>query len=206
MAGEGEQQKGRRGALLAKRWLERTTRVNVSWVNPDGVAERKLRMKKAHYTGVNSVFSFDLGGTLRGGELEGHEFLAECKNYEKASDLGTHYRSFLAHCYRAVAIEHPMADQFFWIAFAPHGTTKWDRMTSPEEVKEAVLHKETRDVNFLPSEDPEAEYSDEIGRLVSERLWLLILSTKQIDHLTLSKEHHAVIEAHIIESAKEAIL
>lgn len=164
MSGEEEQQKGRKGARLAQRWLDRTTRVNASLLNPDGVAKTKLKLKKANYVDVNSVFSFDLGGRFRGGELDGQEFLAECKNYYKASDLGTHFRSFLAHCYRAVAVEHQMADQFFWIAFAPHGTTKWDVLTSFEEVKASVLHRSCWDINFTPDQTPETEFSDEIAK------------------------------------------
>lgn len=206
MSGEEEQAKGRRGARLAQQWLDRTTRVNASLINPDGVAKKKLRLKKANYIDKNSVFSFDLGGRFRGGELDGQEFMAECKFYDKAQDLGTHYRSFLAHCYRAVDVDHQMADQFFWIAFAPHGSTKWDRITDVEEVKSSVLHPACRDINFTPGQDPEEEYSEEIAKQVSDRLWLLILSEKQINSLTLTKEHHAVIESYIVQNASEVPL
>jgi len=206
VAGEANQKKGRRGAVLAKRWLDRSTRVSADLLNPDGVAERKLTLKKAHYVNPQSVFSFDLGGRFRDGELEGQEFLAECKNYDDGSDLGSEYRSFLAHCYRAVTIEHQMADQFFWIAYAPHGVTKWKTLTSAVEVKASVLHTSERDVNFEPGEDPQQLFSDDIAEEVSKRLWILILSEKQIEYLTLSKEHLGVIEKYIVESATEAIV
>lgn len=206
MPGEEEQRTGREGALLAKRWLDRSTRVSASLVNPDGVAKTKLRLKKAVYHDLQDVFSFDLGGRFRDGEFNGQEFLAECKAYKKSADLGTHYRDFLARCYRAIILEHQMADQFFWIAFSPHGVTKWDKLASVDEVRNSVLHPACRDINFLPSEDPAAEFSDEAAKQVSERLWLLVLSEKQIEHLTLTKEHHAVIESHIVNNATELSL
>ncbi|RIR33751.1 hypothetical protein D2E36_16645 [Mycobacteroides abscessus] len=99
-----------------------------------------------------------------------------------------------------------MADQFFWIAFAPHGGTKWDKITSSDEVKSAVLHKDLLDINFVPNQVPEESFSAETAELVSDRLWMLILSEKQIDHLTLSKEHHGVIEKFIVDNAKEVEL
>lgn len=208
MVGEGSQRKGRRGALLAKRWLDRSTRVATDLVNPDGTAEKKLTLKKANYQNTQDVISFDLGGRFRdkNGIYEGHYFLAECKNYDDGSDLGAEYRSFLAHCYRAVAIEHFMADQFFWIAFAPHGVTKWDKLTSADEVKKAVLHTAERNVNFKPDDNAEDLFSVEVADKVSERLWLVILSEKQIEHLSLTKEHLGVIEKYIVESASEALL
>jgi hypothetical protein len=206
LVGETEQMKGRRGALLAKRWLDRTTRVNANLVNPDRVAAKKLTLKKAVYNGPADVFSYDLGGNLRGGELDGQEFLAECKFYKNASDLSTHFRIFLAHCYRAVATEHLMADRFFWISFAPHSATIWERIKSPDAVKAAVLHKACIEINFRADEIPEIEFSDEIAKMVSERVWVIILSDEQVEHLSLSKEHHGVIEKYIIESASENVI
>lgn len=203
MAGEAEHAKGRHGARLAKKWLDRTMRVEANLLNPDGVAKKKLTLKKANHQAVNDVFSFDLGGRFRDGELEGQEFLAECKNYVAASDLPTHYRDFLAHCYRAVDVDHHMADQFMWISFAPHGTTTWDKLTEADAVKKAVLNKNCHDINFRSGEDPAKCFSEEIAKKVSERLWLLILSEKQCNYLTITSEHHAVIESHIIASASE---
>ncbi|GAT11760.1 hypothetical protein H7I77_00360 [Mycolicibacterium novocastrense] len=203
MAGESEQSKGRVGALLAKRWLDRTTRVRADWVNPDRVAKTKLTLKKAHYETVQDVFSFDLGGQFREGDFEGETFLAECKNYEKSQDLPKHFRAFLAHCYRAVSIGHFMADHFFWIAFAPHGGTLWEEIASPDKVRAAVIHKDLRDVNFTPEQNPDDLYDSQIGETVSDRIWMLILSERQVEHLTLSQKHHGVIEEYIINNAKE---
>lgn len=203
MSGEVEQKKGRVGALLAKRWLDRTTRVRADWVNPDGVAADKLTLKKAIYNDEQDVFSFDLGGQFREGDFLGQNFLAECKNYDKSSDLPKHFRAFLAHCYAAVARKHFMADHFFWIAFAPHGGTSWDDIASVDRIRSAVLHKDLLDINFVAGDDPAECFDPDVAKATSERIWMLILSEKQVDHLTLSKEHHGVIEKFIIDNAKE---
>jgi hypothetical protein len=203
--GETEHHKGRRGALLAKHYLERTTRISAPLVNPDGMAKEKLRLDKANKVSANSVFSFDLGGRFLQGDFEGHDFLAEVKNYKNTSDLGTHWTAFLAHCYRAVAIGHHMADQFFWISFAPHGGHKWDQLASIEEVRKAVISDGVRDVNFAKDEDPATAYSSEIAQMVTQRVWMIILSEPQVKHLSMSKEHYAVVESHIIKSAEEVI-
>lgn len=206
MPGETEQQKGRQGALAAKLWLDRTTRINANLINPDNTAKKKLTLKKAHYVSANDVFSFDLGGHFREGDFEGQDFLAECKNYANSSDLGTHYKLFLAHCYRAIATEHHMADQFFWISFSPHSATTWDKITTADAVQNAVLDSSTRDINFTPDQNLDESYQHQISEMVSERLWLLILSDKQVKHLVLTKEHHGVIEEHIVKNAREVTL
>lgn len=46
-SGEEIQRKGEEGAHRAKRWLERTLRAKVQWVNPDPTAVKKLTYKMA---------------------------------------------------------------------------------------------------------------------------------------------------------------
>ncbi|OZC82917.1 hypothetical protein CH274_08045 [Rhodococcus sp. 06-418-5] len=198
MVGEATQEKGREGARLARVWLERTTRVKVPWMNPDEAAVSKLTLKKAQPVGTSKTFSFDLGGYFRGESIDNQTFLAECKNYDTAQDQGTHYVKFLCACYRAVSLGHTLADNFLWIAFAPFNVTIWDQQTKPEKIKEAVLKHPT--YNFKESENPAAEIDDEIVAEVSKRLWILILSEKQIENLVLTSEHHGVIEQYITQS------
>lgn len=59
MPGESEHRKGAEGAQSAKRWLERTTRVSVPWVNPDPIAVKKLTFQ----TPSKSTFSYDIGAS-----------------------------------------------------------------------------------------------------------------------------------------------
>lgn len=196
MPGEALQEKGRKGARLAKKWLDRTTRVDAKLVNPDEFAVSKLTINKAQPRGASKDFSFDLGGFLRGEELEGQGFLAECKNYDTSSDLGTHYKLFLAHCYRAAATGHILADNFFFISFAPFNVTIWDTQRSVDTVRSAVLAH--REVNFLDGQDPQAEINDDTVKAVSDRLWILILSEEQVEKLIMTAEHHGVIEQYIV--------
>lgn len=198
MSGEASQEKGREGARLARKWLDRSTRVNVTWVNPDKAAISKLTLPKAQPVGQSKDFSFDLGGNLRGEAIEGQTFLAECKNYKDSSDQGTHYTLFLAHCYRAVAIGHLLGDNFFWITYAPFNVKTWDLLTSRDKVRTSVLAHP--DVNFLADEDPEKKISVDLVSAVSERLWILVLSEKQIEHLVLTKDHHGIIEQDIVKN------
>ncbi|WP_328813784.1 hypothetical protein [Rhodococcus sp. NBC_00297] len=200
MAGEVEQSKGRAGARRAKLWLDRTTRVQASFLNPDGVAVHKLTVKKANPKGNSKSFSFDLGGFMRGEEFKGQGFLAECKNYKNESDLPAHYRAFLAHCYRARATNHFLADHFFWISFSPHQSRAWDTHTTVESIQRAVMHSDLVDVNFLEDEDPKAEFSAEVAKEVSDNLWIIVLSDKQVDNLMLTRDHFALIESEMIRN------
>lgn len=143
---------------------------------------------------------------MRGGELEGQDFLAEVKNYKNSSNLPGHFRDFLAHCYRAMIVQHLMADNFFWIAFSPHTASKWDQLANADAVKAAVLDTETRGINFTPEQDPQEEFLEEVAKEVSNRIWMIVLSEKQIKHLTLLEEHHRIIEGHIVQSAGEIML
>lgn len=43
-SGEEIQRKGEEGAHRAKRWLERTLRAKVQWVNPDPTAVKKINL------------------------------------------------------------------------------------------------------------------------------------------------------------------
>ncbi|MHC3368736.1 hypothetical protein ACYAFX_16530 [Rhodococcus aetherivorans] len=160
MAGETEQLKGREGALLAKKWLERTTRVKVPWVNPDEVAVPKLTFDKVHQENNSNSFSFDFGGHFRGEEIDGQQFLAECKTYKSSQDQGTHYSEFLAKCYRVVSLNNPFSDNFLWVSFAPFNVTVWDKQTGEEAVRKAVIKE--RAINFGPEQNPETEIDDEI--------------------------------------------
>lgn len=111
--GESAQAKGADGAKRAKRWLESTTRVNAHWVNPNLPAVEKLTFAWPH---GGQTFSFDLGGTLKYGDYDGHMFFAESKNYDAPNDLRVHYSQFL------VATTRPSS-------FASESHSCWGRTT-----------------------------------------------------------------------------
>jgi len=194
MSGEHLHERGREGATRAKEWLEATTRVDAPWVNPERFAVPKLTFKWADET---STFSYDLGGTLRGGDFNGQMFLAEVKYYSGVSDQPEMYVEYLAKCYRAFASRPERCDNFMWITWHPFSQGRWGKLTSAEEVEIAVLKHHAR---VLGTKD-EAEALDALDRQacksVADKLWLILLSERQ-ELLVISREHRGLIRAHDI--------
>ena len=199
MSGEAIQAKGADGARRAKLWLEATTRANVPWVNPDPVAVPKLS-----FDWVSSgTFSFDLGGTLIGGEVANQEFLGECKKYENAYDQNKLYIEYLAKCYVARFRRPDRCDNFMWITWSPFATTTWSDLISPEHVRKAVMKESTRALG-VNEEDALGKLDEELCKEVASRLWIIVLSEKQEKHLVLSPEHQGLIRAKIAERVARA--
>ena len=199
-SGEEIQRKGEEGAHRAKRWLERTLRAKVQWVNPDPTAVKKLTYK---WPGNSNTFSFDLGGSFIGqGDddsktREGENFFAEVKNYSSASDQLSMFTDFLAKCYVVRKEDPKFADVFLWITWSPFGVTKWDQLRSPKEIKKAILNKrnQTRSLNISNTQEAEEALSQEKEFLdnLSKDIWILVLSKEQEDFLTISREEMGVI-------------
>ncbi len=195
VGGEAMHELGRVGARRAKRWLEATTRVHAYWSNPG--AAKKLTFQWAD----GGSYSFDLGGVLRGEDLEGQEFYAECKFYKKAADQGFHYRSFLAKCYRAYELAPARCDVFMWITWAPFLPTIWDRLRTPELVRECVEGHGCRVFGAMCNpKDYRGLVDETVCKAVAERVWLLVLS-EHTEMLVLTNEHRGVVERHIGEKA-----
>lgn len=194
MSGEEEHEKGREGARRAKEWLEATTRVNACWVNPDKLAVGKLTFSWA--AGTRKPFSYDLGGLLRRGELEGQNFYAEVKSYTNASNhQAAEYMEYLAKSYCAYLASPQYCDSFMWITWHPFSQNRWSSLCSPETVLEAVL-KHRLDTVGVPDEDEARKLvNNDACAAVAERLWLIVLSDRQ-EKLTVSAEHRGLIERH----------
>lgn len=193
LVGEALQVKGAEGARKAKRWLEGTSRAVVEWVNPDKGAAGKMTGKWPY---GSHTFSFDLFGYLRHGDLHGKMFFAEVKNYAGDSGLAKEYEVYLAKCYVMLDQKPDFSDHFMWISWAPHGVTKWAALTSATEVQTAVIAQRKRIFGPDVSKDDAKSLVDtKRCKEVSDRLWLIILSEKQLQ-LVLSADHLAVIRAH----------
>lgn len=197
MFGEATQAKGADGARRAKRWLEATTRANVPWVNPDPVAIPKLTFEWAD---GSARFSFDIGGTLIGGDVANQEFLAECKNYENAYNQNSLYNEYLAKCYVARLKRPDRCDNFMWITWSPFGTKTWSNLASSDRISEAVLKQGKRALGIDEKHAP-AKLNEQLCKDVSSRLWIIVLSERQEKHLVLSAEHQGLIRAYIAEGA-----
>ncbi len=166
MPGEAAHEAGRDGAIRAKRWLEATTRVDVHWVNPDAVAKLTFSWQDA------SSFSFDLGGVLHGGDVDGKEFFAEVKKYSNASDQGSLYESYLAKCYQAYMSMPYRCDHFMWITWHPFSLGKWKDLCSVSEVASAVAKYSALVIN---GDEPDPHDL----KAVADRLWMFVLSDRQ---------------------------
>jgi hypothetical protein len=184
MTGEQIQQLGDQGAQRAKRWLESTCRAEVKWNNPS-IGIRKLQYQKAgadpDSQSQGDWFSFDLGGTLLGGEADGEMFAAECKKYANAQDQGVEYRKFIAKCYRVEAEHAQFYDHFMWITWAPFLVNSWDELLTPEYVESSVTGEELCRYIALGS----AEFNPTIGAAVAHKLLIAVLSDRQEVALSL---------------------
>lgn len=199
MSGEQIQAKGADGARRAKLWLEATTRANVPWVNPHSVAVPKLTFEWVD----SGTFSFDIGGTLLGGEVDGQEFLGECKMYENAFDQNKLYNEYLAKCYVARLRRPDRCDNFMWITWSPFATTTWSELVSFERVSKAVVKESTRALG-ANGKDASDRLDEQLCKDVASRLWIIVLSERQEKHLVLSPEHQGVIRGHIAKEGAQA--
>jgi hypothetical protein len=191
MSGEELHALGRAGALRAKAWLEASTRATVPWVNPE------TREKLAFSWADGSEFSFDIGGTLRGEDLEGKEFFSETKLYRSSSDQGTHYREFLAKCYRAWMELPNRCDVFIWITWAPFLVATWPALRAPQTVSNEVKLRAEKVFGAEVVGSDRDDHLEENAAQIAERLWLFVLSDEQ-ENLVLTPDHRAVVEAHIV--------
>lgn len=178
LTGEQIQQLGEAGSQRAKRWLESTCRAEVKWNNPH-LGVKKLQFQKAGADAASDAqadfFSFDLGGSLLGGDVDGEMFLAECKKYQSANDQGTHYRRFLAGCYRVERDFGNIYDHFLWITWAPFLVNSWDKIVKADYVKESI--ESAADCTYIALGDD--EFADETADAVASKLLIVVLSDAQ---------------------------
>lgn len=200
MAGEWAHDRGRDGVTAAKNWLNMTTRVASSWTHDDSPLAELLEF--AWPCGDKAGFSFDLGGKFRGGEVDGQSFLAEVKNYQNESDLGTHYTAFLAKCYVSLRQHPKRCDNFLWISWSPFKARSWNMHRRVETVEAALLHLDhiNRCFGHADREQAKQEIDSEVLVEVSRRIWLITMNDHESD-LTLTREHFvkviAAIEAEV---------
>lgn len=175
MPGEELHAKGAEYARRAKVWLERTTRVQASWMVTDSFGAERLTFGWPH----GESFSFDIGGILRGDEFAQQSFLSEVKGYVAANDQGAHYLSYLAKCYVARQQYPGMAHNFMWITWCPFNVTTWSELCTPDKVKQGVLSECRR---VTGKDDPamaESLIDESLIKDVADRLWLIVLSERQ---------------------------
>lgn len=182
--GEQVQHTGAEGAQRAKRWLESTCRAEVKWNNPT-LNVKKLQFRKAgapvDSEAMGDYFSFDLGGTLLGGDHDGQVFLAECKHYAGPADQGTEYRAFLANCYRVESEFGTVYDNFMWITWAPFLVNTWNQLMLEATISTAISSSDAHKYTALGT----TPYDPAIGNAVASKLLLVVLADGQEQRLSL---------------------
>lgn len=183
--GETLHEIGKDGADRAKKWLEKTGRVNVHYSRYDVGEARFLTFDK--FDGHS--FSFDLGGVLAL-ETGSATFFGEVKKVTSEAGQGPMYQDYLAKCYRAtVKTGHPY--HFMWITWHPFAQTTWSQLCSGATITKAV-------------EDRRDEYCGDDGvdeglcNELAERLWLIVLSDRQ-ETLSMSDDMFATVRAAMVK-------
>lgn len=178
--GEALHVAGEDGVRRAKNWLERTGRVDACWTAYDNKAMLTVQRPGG------GERSFDLGGVIKGGDLDGHVFYAEVKKYSEAGAQPDMYKQYLANCYCMLLPNPAKSFEFMWITWHPFSVTKWARLCTAAEVMEAVTDLKDEWLGVGDTVD-----SDHCA-LVAERLWLIVLSDQQ-ERLSMSDEMLAEI-------------
>jgi len=173
--GEALHVAGEDGVGRAKDWLERTGRVDTCWTAYDNKA--MLTVKRPG----GGDRSFDLGGVIKGGDLDGHVFYAEVKRYSDVGGQPDMYKEYLANCYCMLLPDPAKPFEFMWITWHPFSLTKWGRLCTADEVESAVADLKDESLGA------DAVVDRTHCELVADRLWLIVLSAQQ-ERLSMSDE------------------
>lgn len=179
MPAESSHRDGEEGAMLAKQWLESTTHLEM----PFNVYEHEAMTTLIRLDGVRKRYD------LMGYWLESKKQLyVEVKNYTVVGNQPAEYNEYLANAYSATArsVDEKMdtGREFMWITWHPFSQTKWTNLTTHDEVKKAL------------KDHPEAlagrAIDEDILRMVSQRLWLVVLCQRQHQLLLTRQELYQV--------------
>ncbi|MET8688900.1 hypothetical protein ABZV77_32290 [Streptomyces sp. NPDC004732] len=175
VAGEEQQERGREGAYFAQQWLESTTRVSAPWIVYEASQMTTLTLLNGKQE------SWDVAGYFENEKK--NMFYAEIKAYSSDSQ-GPKYREYLTDCYSATArmIKDGLDRQceFMWITWHPFAMGAWTKLCDSSMIQEAVRE--------YPEKLGGDAYEPEIGKLLADRLWLIVLSERQ-DELMMTREY-----------------
>lgn len=177
MPDEEVQELGREGVGMVKAWLESTT-----WMRLGMNAYEDGSRCSVAYAGGRK--KFDLRGELLGNKSQRAKVWVECKRY---SGEGTQHREFkrflaIAYAYTKKQVEEvgDCDDEFLWVTSHPFYVSGWSDLVGEGKLRECVEDATHSDVTA-------GIYDDSIGQKLSERIWLLVWSEKQVRRLTLSQ-------------------
>lgn len=181
---EPVQHRGREGVLAAKKWLEATTHLKLTWDCYDTPVHCTLPL----LDGTTKLF--DLAGVM----LESPKpVVVECKKYATVGNQAAAYTEYLAHAYSSTARSFDIVGgdaerEFFWVTWHPFSQSKWPQLVTHSEVSDALVkHPEVLDGNSVDGD---------LVRLVASRLWLIVLHERQ-ERLTLSEDELHLVMAQL---------
>lgn len=179
MAAEETQEKGRRAVALTKRWLEATTYVELPFNSYQHTAICQVELLSGKKT--LDMFGFMLGEEPR-------PVYVENKDDANPSRLHTDFLEFLATAYSATAkrIKATADDraEFIWVSTGPFNQSKWSENATPGAVRVAL----EKNSQILDGQDVD----DDLVATVASRIWVLVMSHKQIE---ISLTHDEVMVA-----------
>lgn len=198
--GEDSPDAGLVGLRSAKRWLDRTTRAT-TYTSQDRPFRDLLAYRWPH---SDRTFSYDIGGSFRGGNLDSQSFLGEVKKYKNESDLPAHFRSFMAKSYVAYKATPERCDHFLWISWAPFKAQAWDKHCTYDQMVTSLSHATniTRSLGLEPGTDSASAIDHEAAQIVAGRIWLITLSDRQDDLNLLDKHYSEIIGKIALEEGR----
>lgn len=180
---EAAHEKGRKGVILTKRWLESTTHLEL----PSDAYDFAPECRVTCLDGSKKLF--DLKGWFfknkRTVWVENKAVSGERKQPQQ-------YPLFLAIAYSATAheIKTGGADprwEFMWVTTHPFTLPSWTTLTKPSSIRKALEGPGSSLLNGEPIDE-------DILKLVADRIWLLVLNERQKD-LTLKQSELSKVES-----------
>jgi len=164
-------------------------------LDPDGRPYTHVRVEQLDGRYEN----FDLVGDIRDSEgRRGNAVYVECKNYTAAGNQGTMYNEYLATCYSAFAARHASLGhvpsmEFMWITTHPFAVTNFSRLTDEPSIASACA--EQAHVARLG----DSTYDPELGRVLSGRLWLVVVNDRMLDEMIMGDEFRAAVMTKMVQ-------
>ncbi|WP_432561482.1 hypothetical protein [Kineococcus sp. SYSU DK003] len=178
MAKETAQERGRRGAKTAQRWLEATT---------------FLELPLNSYKNERQCTVTCLDGTEKTFDLTGYFYdedhtpvSVEVKNVTGDDHLREQFEEFLTVAYSSTA-KHDEGRNFMWVSWHPFGPmSRWAHLTSMSEIQNAIKNNDS----LLNGNSIDLD----VLRKVSERTWVLTFNDRQ-EQLSLDADELAHVQA-----------
>jgi hypothetical protein len=175
MVAEATQLEGLDGTLAVKRWLESTTFMEL----PFNAYEDEGQCTLVRLDGQKK--RYDLSGYFLGKSRR--PIVVESKSYSTVGHQGGDYTEYLANAYsttaRDIATVGDLQREYFWVTSHPFSQSKWARLTSSDELRDALqTHPEVLNG---------AEADEDLLRDVASRLWLLVRHKRQ-EEIALTRD------------------